>query len=115
MAFKIEDEFFSQSRFPNLTKLDLNNAQIVFNDTPFVGLNKLERLRLDSNDLSRLPCKNFQDMTNLRSLNLSSNKIQKISTDRTKCLQNLKSINSLSLNSNELTGKKNFLIHNYTI
>jgi Leucine-rich repeat (LRR) protein len=102
--FKIEDSFFSKSRFPNLVKLDLNNAQLSFEKMPFDDLNKLEQLRLDSNNLKKLPCESFLGLTSLKSLNLSSNNIQ-IRSFSNKCIQDMKKLNFLSLNSNGLTGR----------
>jgi Leucine-rich repeat (LRR) protein len=100
-AFEINDNFFINQRFPALTKLDLNNVSLIYKKQPFTNLNKMQSLRLDSNDLKQMPCQSISQMTSLGVLNLNSNKIKQ--TSNVVCLKNLNSLNQLHLSSNSLT------------
>jgi BTB/POZ domain len=68
--------------FPNLKALQINNCalkEISYED--LIGLEKLEDLCLDQNQLCSLPSDLFEGMENLREINLSDNKLEFMSSE----------------------------------
>jgi hypothetical protein len=63
-------------------------------------LNKLEYLRLNSNNLSKIEANTFRKLANLRALNLRDNSLDRLEKDLFKGLKSLKILN-LSLNQME--------------
>lgn len=98
----IQDDFFTPTRFPNLNRLDLNNASLKLGNKPFV-LPSLTIMRLDGNGLEKLPCESFSSMPHLQSLNLTKNNLNKLARVSQTCLQNITSLRNLYLKANSLT------------
>ena len=99
----IHDHFFDNEKFPNLNKLELNNAKLKFETLPFTDLTNLQILRLDSNELDELPCHSFDTLINLASLNLTNNLLSRQSHVSQNCLEHLSSLKELHFQSNGLT------------
>lgn len=98
----IKDIFFTNDKFTNLSRLDLNNANLKITSKTFGKLDKLLTLRLDSNQLAELPCDSFALVPKLELLNLNNNNLHQRTDVSKNCFVNLKSLHSLFLNSNSL-------------
>lgn len=82
-----------------VTELDLSFQYLsALEDFAFIGLNHLETLLLNNNNLNFLSKKSFRTLHNLHNLDLSNNKISNIEFDK----DDLNSLLSLSLRNNLL-------------
>lgn len=103
VPLSITNGLFSNNTFPLLYKLYLNDVQLKLNDQPFLNMDQLNYLRLDSNGLTDLPCENFAHLRSLVRLNLNYNALNETRGGLGKCLNKLTSLNELLLKANRLS------------
>ena len=97
--------------FYNLASFEVSNQSLKFIERDdFVGLPKLEALKLNENQIEFLPVDVFLDLPKLYYLNLEGNQIKELPEN---LLKNLRSLKKLKIHSNKINHlPKNLFAYN---